>query len=70
VGLYEYVEKNKYGWISDLSIESLVSKLNSIYNSNTERYYINTTVPSLVEDEFNHVELAHKYFEFYQYLLS
>ncbi|MEQ8688292.1 MAG: glycosyltransferase [Imperialibacter sp.] len=68
VGLFDYVLQKGFGWITDLSIASIRSKLNEAYGQEGKRNYIRINAPHVVKKDFSRDNLSKRYINEYQKL--
>ncbi|WP_231461782.1 XrtY-associated glycosyltransferase XYAG1 [Pedobacter sp. Leaf132] len=69
VGLADYVEANKLGWICNLNPEDIAVKLSESYQHHSKRENIRVIAPVVIRKDFNDQLLVGKYLEFYESVL-
>jgi glycosyltransferase involved in cell wall biosynthesis len=65
VGLFNYVEKNDFGWITDMDIEHVTDKLNHLYKDKLKLERINLQTPATIAHEYEQSNLTNQYLAFY-----
>jgi len=68
VGICDYVLQNDLGWVSDLTIESIVENLEAADRDASKREKIRRTAPVLVRRDYDDSHLAGRYIQFYEEL--
>lgn len=66
VGLANYVQEKKLGWISTLQADDISQKLNLAYQSLGERAMIREEGPIIIKYDFGETNLAQKYIHLYE----
>jgi glycosyltransferase involved in cell wall biosynthesis len=67
VGLSNYVQQNKFGWITGIEdVTEIREKLTQAYNNRQERNSISSRAKAVIDHDFNEVRLAQDYVKLYQ----
>ncbi|TKC08171.1 glycosyltransferase [Pedobacter polaris] len=66
VGLADYVTKNDFGWVTDLTSKSIQTNIENAYKDKNKRVEIRKIAPKIVKNDFSSEELIHQYISFYQ----
>jgi glycosyltransferase involved in cell wall biosynthesis len=67
VGLYQYVENRRLGWITEIEdTDKIAEKLTLAYNSREERKRITNEARVIIDRDFNDNKLAQDYIELYE----
>jgi glycosyltransferase involved in cell wall biosynthesis len=66
VGLYKYVLERDMGWITDLNINNITQKLNTLFSDSSKQRRINAEAPSKIKIDFDDSALAKEYIQLYQ----
>lgn len=67
VGLSNYVQQNKFGWITGIDdVTEIREKLTQAYNNKQERNSITSRAKAVIDHDFNEVRLAQDYVKLYQ----
>ncbi|MGV8879829.1 MAG: XrtY-associated glycosyltransferase XYAG1 [Sphingobacteriaceae bacterium] len=66
VGLAEYVQANKLGWVSPLNAEAFCGQLQSIFNQRATLQTIRQQAPEKIKTDFSDTKLLDAYLPFYQ----
>ncbi|MCX2481787.1 glycosyltransferase [Pedobacter sp. MC2016-15] len=66
VGLYKYVLERDMGWITDLNVNNITQKLNTLFSDSTKQRRINAEAPSKIKIDFDDSALAKEYIQLYQ----
>ncbi len=61
VGLYDYVMKNNFGWVTELKPEKISLKLIEAYKNIALRKQINENAPTIIEHDYNSGNLVQQY---------
>lgn len=70
VGLSSYVAANDLGFITGLTPEEIKASLDEAYDQDQKRERIRSLAPAMIKNEFNDQQLAKKYIQLYQQILS
>lgn len=70
VGLGDYVEKNRLGWICKTTADSVASAVNAIGNDHKELDRIREEAPGIIYNDFNNATLVKKYADMYNNLIQ
>jgi glycosyltransferase involved in cell wall biosynthesis len=65
VGLYKYISQNDYGWVTDMNVDNIVTKLNEVVTEKQKLSRINATLPDLIRKEFDGSTLTKEYIKLY-----
>ena len=65
VGLYDFVEQERMGWVCDLTVEDVRTQLTAAFREKEVRKRIATTAPAKVRSCFSSERLARQYQEAY-----
>lgn len=65
VGLYRYVKKNDYGWITSVDIDEIVNRLNEIQIEKEKIRKINFEAPNQIKNEYEPSKMAGEYIRLY-----
>lgn len=68
VGLYQYIEKNDFGWTTGMELEDITLKLNQIVKDEQKLRRINAELPSIISNEYNAERLAGEYVDLYNFV--
>ncbi|RYY69412.1 MAG: glycosyltransferase, partial [Chitinophagaceae bacterium] len=66
VGLADFVEENNLGWVCELTVSSIVEKLNHIYQHQENIDIISRRSPEVIKKNFNRVHLGYQYSDIYE----
>ncbi|MFI5452370.1 XrtY-associated glycosyltransferase XYAG1 [Pedobacter sp. UC225_61] len=66
VGLADYIDKNDFGWITDLTSESVQENIKKAFINQEKRAKIRQMAPKIVKNDFSSEKLIHQYISFYQ----
>ncbi|RZK65628.1 MAG: glycosyltransferase, partial [Pedobacter sp.] len=66
VGLADYVDAKKLGWICDTTVDSVVSTLRELADNRQELSRIRSLAPQLIQNDFSKTTLAEKYSHAYK----
>lgn len=66
VGLYKYILQNDFGWITDMEVENIATRLNEVVIEKQKLKRINQTVPVFIQKEYDELNLAGEYVKLYQ----
>jgi len=66
VGLADYIDKNDFGWITDLTNETIHENIKKAFINQEKRAKIRQTAPKTIESDFSSEKLIHQYISFYQ----
>lgn len=66
VGLFDYVQEKKLGWVTGLTIEAIQKQLEMAYQQEAIRTKIRTIAPQIILEDFNSKTLINRYITFYQ----
>lgn len=69
VGLADYVEINKLGWITTLNIRTIAHKINEAYLDDKKRSKIRDTAAKIISKDFNIKNLTSQYLSLYNSIL-
>ena len=69
VGLSDYIEKNEFGWVVKLNIDSIVEALNDAYFQREKREKIRKEAPQKVREDFMPQKIALQYINAYENLV-
>ncbi len=70
VGLSDYIEEHKLGWVCALSMDSIVETLRESYFAKEQRSKINDEAPLIVQKHFSSSVLADGYLSVYKDILK
>jgi hypothetical protein len=70
VGLSDYLMKNDFGWVSELHVDDLYSKLMLAYENPSRRQEIRRESPIAVRQDFADSKLAVDYLNMYDMILN
>jgi glycosyltransferase involved in cell wall biosynthesis len=65
VGLADYVEEKKLGWITDLTPKNITEQLIKSFEAKNSRAVIRETAPQIIIEDFDSKNLIKKYFKLY-----
>ncbi|MDT3404792.1 XrtY-associated glycosyltransferase XYAG1 [Mucilaginibacter terrae] len=65
VGLYQYIQKNDYGWVTDMQISEITAQLNAIAKATDKLQRINNELPGIIKHEYDGANLAKQYVDLY-----
>ncbi|RYE50117.1 MAG: glycosyltransferase [Sphingobacteriales bacterium] len=66
VGLADYVQQNKMGWICEMSVPSIVHSLQEILRDSNKLNIIHQLAPDVIRKDFDRTKLAQQYSKAYQ----
>ena len=66
VGLADYIDKNDFGWITDLTSKTIHEDIEKAFINQEKRAKIRQTAPKTIESDFSSEKLIHQYISFYQ----
>ena len=65
VGLFNFVQETDFGWVTDMDIENITAKLNTLYLDKQKLARISREAPAKIKDEYEESNLAKQYLRFY-----
>jgi glycosyltransferase involved in cell wall biosynthesis len=66
VGLADYIEKNDFGWITNLTNRNINENIEKAFINHEKRAEIRKIAPKIVKNDFSSENLIHQYISFYQ----
>ncbi|MFA6276960.1 MAG: glycosyltransferase [Pedobacter sp.] len=66
VGLADYIDKNDFGWITDLTSKNIHENMENAFMDREKRVKIRKMAPKTVKRDFSSEKLIHQYISFYQ----
>lgn len=66
VGLFSFVKKTDFGWVTDMNIANITQKINELYADQAKLNKISSKAPVSIKVEYEETNLANQYLNFYK----